>query len=244
MSDRMLVPGQVSSRPLRQVCVYCASSTQADPQYAEDARRLGAILAQSEVTVIYGGGSVGSMGALADGALAQGGRVIGVLPRFMYDLEWGHSALTELRIVNDLHERKRIMISEGDAVVALPGGTGTFEELLEALTWKRLGLYCRPIVVLNTRGYFDPLSAAARRRHLRTVHGRTASSDVAARRPGRRCAARDSRISRLGRAGALPQLCRDVSEFLSPKDKECWMGAGGLRRSSLWCRSPPWPCSW
>ncbi len=99
------------------------------------------------------------MGHLADGALANGGKVIGVLPRFMYDLEWGHKRLTELRIVDDLHERKRLMMDQADAVVALPGGSGTLEELFEAITWKRLGLYVGPIVLLNTRSFFDPCIA-------------------------------------------------------------------------------------
>src|SRR5437667_12737246 len=116
------------------VCVYCASSRQTDAAYYEAAVTLGRSLAERGATIIYGGGAVGSMGALADAALAAGGRVIGVLPRFMYDLEWGHMGITELRVVNDLHERKRMMIQEVDAVVALPGGSGTLEELLEAVT--------------------------------------------------------------------------------------------------------------
>lgn len=144
-------------RSLRRVCVYCASSRQADPSYAAAAGRLGAILAQAGITIVYGGSGVGSMRALADAALSHGGRVIGVLPRFMYDIEWGHSGLTELILVNDLHERKRLMIDEVDAVVALPGGSGTFEELLEAIAWKRLGLYLNPIVLVNQDGYYDPL---------------------------------------------------------------------------------------
>lgn len=103
------------------------------------------------------------MGALADGALSAGGRVIGVLPRFMDDLEWGHDRLTELILVNDLHERKRLMIQEVDAVVALPGGCGTWEELFEAMSWKRLGLYCGPIVIVNTAEFYDPMLAQLER---------------------------------------------------------------------------------
>lgn len=148
-----------AARQIRRVCVYCASSRQADREYLEAAASLGGTLARHGVTLIYGGGAVGSMGALADAALAAGGRVIGVLPRFMYDLEWGHMGITELRVVGDLHERKRMMIQEVDAVVALPGGSGTFEELLEAVTWKRLGLYVNPIILVNTRRFFDPLLA-------------------------------------------------------------------------------------
>lgn len=144
---------------IKRVCVYCASSTQCDPIYHDAATRLGRALAQSRVTLVYGGGSVGSMGHLADGALAQGGRVIGVLPRFMYDLEWGHRGLSELLIVNDLHERKRLMIDEVDAVIALPGGCGTLEELFEAITWKRLGLFSGPIVLVNTGGFFSACAA-------------------------------------------------------------------------------------
>ncbi len=145
------------------VCVYCASSRQCDPAYHQAATRLGVLLAQSGVTVVYGGGRVGSMGAMADGALSAGGRVIGVLPRFMDDLEWGHERLTELILVNDLHERKRLMIQEVDAVVALPGGCGTWEELFEAMSWKRLGLYCGPIVIVNTGGFYDPMLAQIER---------------------------------------------------------------------------------
>ncbi|ETW96649.1 MAG: lysine decarboxylase [Candidatus Entotheonella factor] len=147
------------SKPIRKVCVYCASSRQADPAYADAAYQLGRLLAAREIGLIYGGGSVGSMGALAEGALSMGGQVIGVLPQFMYDLEWGHLGLTELRLVNDLHERKRLMLEDVDALVALPGGSGTLEELLEAITWKRLGLYLNPIVLVNIRQYFDPLVA-------------------------------------------------------------------------------------
>lgn len=139
---------------INRVCVYCASSSKVEPVYHDAASRLGAILARSGVTVVYGGGKSGSMGALADGAIAEGGRVIGVLPRFMDDLEWGHDRLSELILVNDLHERKRLMIQEVDAVVALPGGCGTWEELFEALSWKRLGLYTGPVVIVNTRDYY------------------------------------------------------------------------------------------
>lgn len=144
---------------IRRVCVYCASSRQADSEYTEAAYCLGRLLAERGITLVYGGGSVGCMGALANGALSLEGRVIGVLPRFMYDLEWGHTGLTELRVVDDLHERKRLMIQDVDGMVALPGGSGTLEELLEAITWKRLGLYLNPIVMVNIRGYFGPLVA-------------------------------------------------------------------------------------
>ena len=145
------------------VAVYCASSRRTDPAFPDAARRLGAHLARSGVAIVYGGGAVGSMGALAEGALAEGGRVVGVLPRFMAELEWGHAGVTELRLVDDMHERKRTMIQAVDAVVGLPGGCGTLEELLEAITWKRLGLYHGPIAILNYRGFFDPLLAMLER---------------------------------------------------------------------------------
>ena len=142
---------------IQTVTVYCASSRQATPSYHDAARRLGAHLARSGVTVVYGGGAVGSMGALAQGALSEGGRVVGVLPRFMADLEWGHTGVSEMRLVADMHARKHMMLTTADAVVALPGGCGTFEELLEAISWKRLGLYTGPIAILNQGGFYDPL---------------------------------------------------------------------------------------
>jgi uncharacterized protein (TIGR00730 family) len=115
------------------------------------------VLAERGFTIVYGGGRVGSMGALADGALSRGGTVIGILPKFMMELEWGHEKLTELRIVEDMRMRKHLMLSESDGLVTLPGGSGTLEELFEALTMKRLGLYVHPIVLVNTRDYFAPL---------------------------------------------------------------------------------------
>ncbi len=146
---------QTNTRKIATVCVYCASSRRSDAAYYEAARRLGATLAQRGITIVYGGGSSGSMGHLADGALSAGGRVVGVVPRFMKELEWSHTGLAELRVVDDMHARKRAMAADADAIVALPGGCGTLEELFEAITWKRLGLYVNPIVMVNTLGFFD-----------------------------------------------------------------------------------------
>jgi uncharacterized protein (TIGR00730 family) len=143
--------------PARAVCVYCASSRLAHPDYRAAARRLGEVLAREGIEIVYGGGAVGSMGALADGALAAGGRVIGILPRFMAELEWQHRGLSELQLVEDLRTRKHTMLTISQAAIALPGGSGTMEELLEAITLKRLGLYLNPIVLVNTRGFFSPL---------------------------------------------------------------------------------------
>src|ERR1700683_3645292 len=134
---------------IKRVCVYCASSRTCDAAYHDAAARLGRELARKKGELVYVGDSVGSIGHLSDAAIAEGGRVIGVLPRFMYDLEWGHRGLSELLIVNDLHERKRKMIAEVDAVIALPGGCGTLEELFEAITWKRLRLYGGAEVVVR-----------------------------------------------------------------------------------------------
>ena len=149
---------QSSERPIeRAVCVYCASSRLAHSDYRAAAHRLGEVLAEQGVGIVYGGGAAGSMGALADGALGRGGRVIGILPRFMADLEWGHQGLTDLQLVEDLRTRKHRMLTLSQAAIALPGGSGTLEELLEAITLKRLGLYLNPIVLVNTRGFFTPL---------------------------------------------------------------------------------------
>lgn len=143
----------------RSVCVYCASSQACDGAFHEVARRLGGLLAAAGCTVVYGGGRAGSMGALAAGALAAGGRIVGVIPKFMVDLEWGHDDLTELHVVEDMRTRKHEMLTRATAVVALAGGPGTLEELFEAITLKRLGLYLGPIVIVNTRGYYDALLA-------------------------------------------------------------------------------------
>jgi uncharacterized protein (TIGR00730 family) len=143
----------------RRVCVYCASSRSCALRYHEDAREVGRRLAEAGYAVVYGGGRVGSMGALAEGALAAGGRVIGVIPRFMQDLEWGHRGLSELHVVEDMRARKHRMLADAHAVVALPGGTGTLEELLEAMTLKRLGLFGGAIVLLDTAGFFGHLNA-------------------------------------------------------------------------------------
>jgi uncharacterized protein (TIGR00730 family) len=138
------------------ICIYAASSAHCDPAYHAAARELGATLARAGHTLVYGGGAVGSMGALADGALAAGGEVIGVIPRFMVELEWAHANLSALQLVEDMRERKHLLLTGSDAVVALPGGCGTLEELFEAITLKRLGIYHKPIVLLNTRSYWTP----------------------------------------------------------------------------------------
>ena len=141
---------------IQSVSVYCASSNRSPAVYPDAAAQVGRVLAENGITVVYGGSSLGSMGRLATAALEAGGKVIGVLPRFMDELEWGNRNLTELRIVEDMHERKRTMLELADAAIALPGGCGTLEELFEAIAWKRLGLFFGPVVLVNVNGFFNP----------------------------------------------------------------------------------------
>ena len=142
---------------MQTICVYCASSTQVKPVYFEATARLSRIFALANLSVVYGGGSKGLMGQLADSTLKAGGKITGVIPRFMCDVEWNHTGLSELILVDTMHERKEKMALMADAIVALPGGCGTLEELLEVITWKRLGIFTKPIVIVNVEGYFDDL---------------------------------------------------------------------------------------
>ena len=142
------------------ICVYAASSAHCDAVYQAAARRLGFLLAQAGATIVYGGGGTGLMGAVADGALDAGGHVIGIIPRFMTEVEWQHPGIANLEVVEDMRERKHRLLTGSDAVVALPGGCGTLEELFEAITLKRLALYFNPIVLLNTRTSTRPCSAS------------------------------------------------------------------------------------
>lgn len=116
-------------------------------------------MAKEQIDIVYGGGSTGLMGRLADGAIAENGHVRGIIPQFMQNLEWGHKGITILEEVEDMHTRKFLMMRKSDGIVALPGGCGTLEELLEAITWKRLGLAHQPIVIVNIDGFYDPLIA-------------------------------------------------------------------------------------
>ena len=144
-------------RVIRRLCVFCGASPGRAPGHAALARDVGAGLAARGIGVVYGGGRVGLMGALADGALGAGGEVIGVIPRGLVERELAHGGVTELRIVETLHERKAVMASLADGFVALPGGLGTLEELAEALSWAQLDLHDKPCGVLDPTGYFDPL---------------------------------------------------------------------------------------
>lgn len=139
------------------VCVYCASSSQVRPVFFEAAGQLGEIMAREGMQLIYGGGHRGLMGKIADTVLENGGKAIGIIPRFMCEVEWNHTGLTELILVETMHERKEKLAEMADAVVALPGGCGTLDELFEIITWKRLGIFTKPIIICNTDHYFDPL---------------------------------------------------------------------------------------
>jgi uncharacterized protein (TIGR00730 family) len=142
---------------MRSVCVFCGSSTGHDSQFSDSAKKLARTLAASGLTLVFGGGKVGLMGVVADEVLRNSGKVIGVIPRFLYQREVGHDGVTQLEIVQSMHERKKRMAELSDAFVALPGGWGTLEELAEILTWKQLGLITQPVGILNVSGFFDPL---------------------------------------------------------------------------------------
>ncbi len=144
---------------LRRVCVFCGSSPGARPEYAAAARDVATALAERRIGLVYGGGSVGLMGVLADRVLALGGHVTGVIPQALMDLDVGHLGLPDLRIVGSMHERKALMADLADAFIALPGGLGTLDESFEILTWAQLGLHTKPFGLLNVAGYFDPLLA-------------------------------------------------------------------------------------
>lgn len=142
---------------MKSVCVYCGSSRGARPGYAAAAEQLARELAARDITIIYGGSSKGIMGRLADAALAAGGRVVGVLPRSLIAKEVGHDGLHELHIVASMHERKAMMSELADGFIALPGGFGTLEEIIETITWAQLGFHAKPCGLLNVNGYFDAL---------------------------------------------------------------------------------------
>lgn len=142
---------------MQNICVYCASSSQVKKEYFDAAEKLGALMALEGYRLIYGGGQRGLMGKIADTMLALDGEVIGIMPRFMTVVEWNHTGISEMILVDSMHERKEKMAVMADAVVALPGGCGTLEELLEVITWKRLGIFSKPIIICNIDGYFDPL---------------------------------------------------------------------------------------
>ncbi|MBQ4056369.1 MAG: TIGR00730 family Rossman fold protein [Bacteroidaceae bacterium] len=160
---------------IKNVCVYCASSTKIAPVYFASAESLGRLLAMRGINLINGAGSIGLMGTVSNAALEAGGTVTGVIPRFMVEQNWHHTGLTKLVETENMHERKLLMVEMSDGVIALPGGCGTMEELLEIITWKQLGLYLKPIVILNVDGFFDSLLEMLQRaideNFMRKEHG-------------------------------------------------------------------------
>lgn len=158
----------------KKVAVYCASSTQIDERYFQDARRLGQLMAEKGVTLVNGAGNMGLMAESANGCLEAGGKTIGVIPTFMIGEGWCHDGMTQIIETADMHERQAKMAEITDAGIFLPGGCGTFAELMELITWKQLGLYLKPIILLNTNGYFDALLNTLRQaivqNFMRPVH--------------------------------------------------------------------------
>lgn len=168
--DSVMKMNQINS-----VCVYSASSTKIDSVYFQAAEELGRLLAEHHIRLINGAGSIGLMCSVADAVLKNGGEVTGVIPHFMVEQNWHHTGLTELIEVESMHERKQKMANLSDGIIALPGGCGTLEELLEIITWKQLGLYLNPIIILNVNGFFDPLlemlEKAIEENFMRQQHG-------------------------------------------------------------------------
>jgi uncharacterized protein (TIGR00730 family) len=144
---------------IRSLCVYCGSSSGADPAFAEATRELARACVEQDIRIVYGGAQVGLMGLLADTALEAGGTVIGVMPQALIDREIGHTGIGDLRVVGSMHERKALMEELADAFIALPGGIGTFEELFEIYTWAQLGIHSKPLGLLDVEGYYRPLVA-------------------------------------------------------------------------------------
>jgi uncharacterized protein (TIGR00730 family) len=142
---------------LTTLCVFCASSSRIDKAYMEAARQLADVCIENHVHVLYGGGAVGLMGVLADRIVERKGKITGIIPDFMKSLEWAHEEVSEMIVVEDMRERKKRMIENVDAVIALPGGVGTLEELLEVITLKQLGRFHKPIVIINTNGFYNSL---------------------------------------------------------------------------------------
>jgi len=167
---------------MKRICVFCGSNAGARSEYAETARALATVLAERKLGIVYGGGNVGLMGVVADAALARGGEVIGVIPRKLVEKEVGHRGVTELRIVETMHERKALMNDLSDAFIALPGGFGTFDEFFEVLTWSQLGFHGKPCALLNVAGYYDGLLTmldhAVTERFLRPAHRELVIADT------------------------------------------------------------------
>ncbi len=160
---------------IKTVCVFAASSPGISEIYLEDGKKMARLLVEKDIEMKYGAGSVGVMGAMADEMLEKGGKVTGIIPGFMVDMEWAHPNLSDIRIVETMHERKALMMDGVDGIISMPGGVGTMEELLEAITLKQLGKFLKPIILLNTNGFYDPLIEYFQRmideKFMRPLHG-------------------------------------------------------------------------
>lgn len=171
---------------MKALCVFCGANFGRRPAYRLAAEQIGGLLAQRRITLVYGGGNVGLMGALADAALAGGGRVVGVIPRALAEKEIAHTGLSEMHVVGSMHERKALMADLADAFLSLPGGFGTWDEFCEALTWSQLGLQKKACAFLNVEGYYDALLAlterAAEDGFIREEHRRLLLVDADAER--------------------------------------------------------------
>ena len=194
---------------MQRVCVFCGASSGRSPAYREAASAFGRALAGRGLGLVYGGGRVGLMGAVADAALAAGGEVVGVIPQELVDRELAHAGLSELHVVGSLHERKALMAELADAFVALPGGFGTLDELMEQLTWSQLGLHDKPVGLLDVEGYWRPLVALAR--HA-TEEGFVRESDLAA------IAVADDAGALLDRLAALTRERRPRAKWSRPPE--------------------------
>jgi len=166
---------------IKQICIFCGSGLGAMPEYVHAARQVGNMLASRNITLVYGGANVGTMGELSNAALNQGGKVIGVIPEYLVDKEVAHSGLSELHVVSSMHERKAMMAEISDAFIALPGGFGTIEEFFEVLTWAQLGMHTKPCGLLNVCRYFDKMidfiGYIAEQQFIRTEHRSMILSD-------------------------------------------------------------------
>ena len=198
---------------IKSICVYCASGPGNNPAFVEAARQFGRILAENGIRLVYGGGAVGLMGTLAEADLDHGGAVTGVIPEFLVNREHMLARVQERIITRDMHERKRIMFERADAFVALPGGVGTLEELVEQLTWAQLGRHKKPILILNIKGFWDPLCALLEHmRGLAFIHSELAVTLLVAERPEdvlpklRAAAARVSESEKEGRPETVERM--------------------------------------